>query len=75
MEELITQESEYTIKEVEKSQFIRLVDVFFIAPVLIYVSYKANNLSNALRIILLIIGVSTLLYNGSNYLKNSTSKN
>ena len=74
MHELIVQESEYTIKEVEKSQLIRLVDVFFIAPALIYASYKANNLSDILRIIVLVIGVATLFYNGRNYLKNQKKK-
>lgn len=59
-----------TIEEYEKSQIIRLVDVFFIAPVLMYTAYKAKDLPKSLRMIVLIIGLGTLLYNGKNYLKN-----
>lgn len=59
-----------TIKEYEKSQIIRLVDVFFIAPVLMYSAYKSKDLPDSIRMIVSIIGLGTLVYNGNNYLKN-----
>jgi hypothetical protein len=50
-------------------QKVRLIDVFVIAPFLIYVSSN-KSLSNPIRLGLFAIGVSTLVYNGHNYLKN-----
>lgn len=50
-------------------QKVRLIDVFVIAPFLIYVS-SDKNLSNSVRFGLFAIGVSTLVYNANNYLKN-----
>jgi hypothetical protein len=50
-------------------QEVRLIDVFVIAPFLIYVSNN-KNLSKPIRLGLFVIGVSTLIYNGHNYLKN-----
>lgn len=50
-------------------QSVRLIDVFFIAPFLMYVgSNKA--LSKPVRLTLWGLGVATLLYNGHHYLKN-----
>ena len=49
-------------------QHIRLVDVFLIAPFLIYTSTLKNN-SQLVRFSLLVLGVSTFVYNGINYLK------
>ena len=50
-------------------QKVRLIDVFVIAPFLMYVGSN-KNLSNPIRIGLWTIGISTLIYNGNNYLKN-----
>jgi len=49
-------------------QKIRLLDVFVIAPILIYGSTQ-ETLSKPMRYALLTIGVATLFYNGHNYLK------
>ena len=49
-------------------QTIRLIDVFFIAPVLIYAAGR-KELSEPLRLTILGIGIATLIYNGHNYLK------
>ena len=57
-------------QELSKSQNIRLIDIFFIAPFLIYVSAKAKGLTPLERNGLLIIGIATLIYNGKNYLIN-----
>ena len=59
-----------TQQELSKSQNIRLIDIFVIAPFLIYVSAKAKGLTPLERNGLLIIGVATLIYNGKNYLIN-----
>lgn len=58
-----------TFSEYQKSQTIRLVDVFFIAPVLVYAGTK-QSLPNWLRISLIGIGAATFYYNGKNYLIN-----
>lgn len=50
-------------------QAIRLLDVFVIAPVLIYASSR-KELPELLQVSLFGIGVATALYNGENYLKN-----
>ena len=50
-------------------QTVRLIDVFFIAPFMMYVgSNKA--LSVPVRATLWGLGIATLLYNGHHYLKN-----
>jgi hypothetical protein len=49
-------------------QTIRLIDVFVIAPILIYASGE-ERLSKPMRVAILGIGLATLFYNGHNYLK------
>ena len=55
--------------EVSKSQAVRLLDVFFIAPFLAYVGFKANVLSQTEKVILFSIAGATLFYNGRNFLE------
>jgi hypothetical protein len=50
-------------------QDIRLIDVLFIGPFLIYVGTK-KELSLPLRLTLIGLGAATIIYNGNNYLKN-----
>ena len=50
-----------------KTGFVRLLDIIFIGPYLIFLS-KQQKTQNA-KSLLLIIGVGTILYNGANYLK------
>jgi hypothetical protein len=50
-------------------QDIRLIDVFIIAPFLLYVSSK-KELSPMVRLTLLTFGSLTMLYNANNYLIN-----
>ena len=57
----------------EKSQTVRLVDVFVIAPYLIFKSQK-NTLSNIDKQFLLVTGIATLFYNLSNYLERREVK-
>ena len=54
-------------KEVEKSQLVRVIDVLFIGPVIIYAATQIKN--NWLKIILLIIGIGTIIYNAKNYIE------
>lgn len=65
----LVENAESTISEVQKSQAIRLADVFLIAPYLIYLSAK-DKMNRLDRNILITLGVATLVYNGMNYLKN-----
>jgi hypothetical protein len=50
-------------------QQVRLIDVFVVAPFCFYVASQ-KTLSQPVRAGLFILGLSTLLYNGNNYLKN-----
>lgn len=63
-----------TITEYQKSQTIRLIDVFIIAPVIIYAGTQ-KTLPTWLRISLITIGACTLYYNGKNYLVNKKTNN
>jgi hypothetical protein len=49
-------------------QQVRLIDVFIISPFLFYASTKTDN--KVVKYSLIALGVSTLIYNGYNYLKN-----
>ena len=64
-----------TIQEVQKSQFVRGIDILFIAPFLFYVSRKKTGLTKTDKFIILIIAVATLVYNLNNYLKNKNNGN
>lgn len=55
-------------KIISKQQ-VRLLDVFVVAPFLIYTSTLKGVPSKRIRLSLLVLGVATLVYNGHNYLK------
>ena len=60
-----------------KSQNIRLLDVFFIGPVMIYCGFKGYKLTNQLVFLILVfLGGSTISYNLRNYniIGNSENK-
>jgi hypothetical protein len=57
-------------KIISKQQ-VRLLDVFVVAPFLIYTSTLKGVPSKRIRLSLLVLGVATLVYNGSNYLKEA----
>lgn len=48
-----------------KTQWVRLLDIFFFGPILIYVGIRESNL--ALKVILILMGASTMSYNLRNY--------
>jgi hypothetical protein len=64
-----------TIKEYQKSQAVRVWDILVLAPFLVYIGYKAKGISNLERNFVYFIGISTLIYNGRNYLKNRNERN
>jgi hypothetical protein len=49
-----------------KTQFVRLIDVFALGPLMIYVAVKYR-VREPQRTALLISGFATILYNGINY--------
>ena len=51
-----------------KPQSVRLADVFFIGPFMIYAAGKSK-LSKTDRATLVGLGIATILYNGYNYIK------
>lgn len=51
-----------------KSQFIRLIDVFLIGPLLIYVGLFVKEPIKWTTYPLIITGIATIVYNGKNYL-------
>lgn len=50
-------------------QTVRLLDVFMIGPVLIFLGLYLKNIPMWARLILIGIGIGTVLFNGNNYLK------
>lgn len=54
-----------------KSQFVRLIDIFFIGPILIYLGITNFKNNNVFKNILLAIGATTISYNLKNYLSIS----
>jgi hypothetical protein len=61
-------------EEYQKSQTIRLIDVFVIAPICIYAGTQ-KSLPIWLRYSLIGIGAATAYYNGKNYLVNKKKNN
>ena len=55
-------------KNILDVQNVRLLDIFVVTPFLIYTSTLRTNPS-WVRFSLLVLGVSTFVYNGVNYLK------
>lgn len=53
----------------EKSQLVRLLDVFVFGPLMI--AAGTNQKSKYFRFALTVIGLGTILYNGANYLQTA----
>jgi len=58
-----------TIEEYQKSQLVRVFDIILVGPFLILVA-TYTTLPKTIRAILFFLGLSTIIYNGNNYLKN-----
>lgn len=52
-----------------KSQNMRLVDVFFLGPLMIYAGSLTKELGGLARWLLIFFGASTITYNGKNWLR------
>ena len=59
-----------TVAEIQKSQELRLWDMFFLGPILVYAGSRKSNLPAWLRGTLVASGVLVVAYNGSNWLEN-----
>ncbi len=65
-----------TVEEFQKSQSVRLIDVFVIAPICVYAGVKYFKvMPKWLSLSLISIGVATAVYNGKNYLINKNNQN
>ena len=51
-----------------KTQAIRLFDVIFVGPVMMYSAWKLPREHSTLRRTLGVLGAATVLYNGNNFL-------
>lgn len=51
----------------DKYQFVRLLDVFVLAPAMVYAS-TFKQIPNYVRLILFVSGIATLIFNGKNYI-------
>tara|TARA_R100000231_G_scaffold33800_2_gene29713 strand:+ start:2432 stop:2653 length:222 start_codon:yes stop_codon:yes gene_type:complete len=54
-------------------QYVRLLDVFVLAPTMVYAS-TFKQLPNYIRLILFVSGVATLVFNGRNYIRIEKTK-
>lgn len=52
-----------------KTQLVRLLDVFFVGPVMVAAGRKLSKSERLLGDTLTVLGVLTVLYNGKNYLE------
>lgn len=57
----------------DRYQHIRLVDVFILAPAMVYAS-TFKQIPDYVRIILFVSGVATLVFNGKNYMDIEKNK-
>ena len=60
---------EETVQEYQKGQVVRLFDIFVIGPITIYAGTKGA-FHPWIKILLILIGLGTIWYNGKNYLIN-----
>ena len=67
---LHTEKQTTTQLELSKSQMIRLYDVLFIGPFMMYIGHKAKGITQLERYMLYGLGIATIYYNGKNYLSN-----
>lgn len=61
-----------TIEEFQKSQAVRVWDMIFVGPILIFAGVTPSNLPSGLRFTITTIGIATIVYNANNYFKNES---
>ena len=59
------------MNEIEKSQTVRLLDVFAVGPLMIL---SAQYAPKELRDIMVILGLGTIVYNGANWIANRSQQ-
>ena len=57
----------------DRYQAVRLIDVFVLAPAMVYAS-TFTQMPDYVRLILYVSGVATLVFNGQNYLEIEKNK-
>ena len=62
------QREQLTVTDVSKGQKVRVIDVLFIAPFMIYVATQGK-LTMTERYIMFGLGAATLIYNAKNYIE------
>lgn len=60
------------MNEIEKSQTVRLLDVFAVGPLMIW---SAQYAPRELRDVMVILGLGTIVYNGANWIANRSQQN
>lgn len=55
------------LRDEELAQYIRILDVFAIGPLMIYAGLKGDSLPKWAKVALIFFGVTTIGYNASNY--------
>ena len=53
----------------EKTQEIRLMDIFLLAPFMVYFGATATGVPQWAKLVMIVLGILTAWYNGRNYLR------
>jgi hypothetical protein len=62
----------YSANQVNKTQLVRLVDIFVYGPYLAFLAFnKDYTLGFYDKLFILFLGITTITYNGRNYLSNN----
>lgn len=59
------------MNEIQKSQTVRLLDVFAVGPLMIW---SAQYAPKELREVMVILGLGTIVYNGANWIANRSQQ-
>ena len=60
----------FTSNGQSKTQYVRLVDIFIYGPYLTYLAFQNEYIFSIFeKIFILFLGITTITYNGKNYLK------
>jgi len=61
---------QWGIDEMSKGQNVRLLDVFFIGPIGLWIAFQRGPLSGLQKNLMYLIGAGTIVYNLNNYFQN-----